>query len=167
MRKNFLILITFLCLSGVATAQSDYDKAIGIRLGSGYYDLFSGSYKVFITDPGALEFNLGLRGYGVIGVNWFNVSVAGSYQHHFPINAVPGLQWFVGGGAVVSNTFSSFDYRRGLGLGIFATGGADYKFSNIPLNVTVDIRPTFSVLEAYSYYNSFYPNGGIAARYTF
>jgi len=167
MKKFLNALVILFVFAFAANAQSDYKSAIGIRFGSGYYDAVSVSYKTFLSEPGAIELNAGFRGYGIVGYNWFNLSVAGSYQHHFNIGAVPGLKWFVGGGLVASNSFSSYDYYTGFGLGLFATGGVDYKFSKIPLNVTVDIRPTFTLIEPYDYYNGFYPNGGVAARYTF
>ncbi|MFT4024308.1 MAG: hypothetical protein QM664_11050 [Flavihumibacter sp.] len=55
---------------------------------------------------------------------------------------MPGLQWYIGGGVAAYNSFSNKDYYRGFGLGLFPTGGVDYKFGNIPLNVSADFRPT-------------------------
>ncbi|MBX3240782.1 MAG: hypothetical protein KIT80_23175 [Chitinophagaceae bacterium] len=170
MKKSLLILVCFAGLFGSTYAQDggDYKSAIGGRVGGGYYDLIAGSYKVFVTDPGAIEVNVGFRPYGITGYNWFNLSASLSYQHHFPIGSVEGLKWFVGGGVTAYNSFSSNDAYKGFGLGLFPTGGVDYKFNNIPLNVSADIRPTFSIVNPYSYYNRFYAgNGGISARYTF
>jgi len=167
MKKIFCTLAVVFAFITVTQAQSDYKNAIGLRFGSGYYDVVSASYKTFISDPGALEFNAGFRSYGIIGYSWFNLSLAGSYQYHFPIGAVDGLKWFVGGGAIVNFSSSSYDAYRGVSLGIFPTGGVDYKFSNIPLNLTVDLRPTINIIEAYDYYNNFFVSGGVAARYTF
>ncbi|HTG57529.1 MAG TPA: hypothetical protein VL943_14730, partial [Niabella sp.] len=89
--------------------------------------------------------------------------------HHFDIKPVDGLKWFVGGGVVVSNTFSNNKYYKGVGVGLFPTGGADYKFKKIPLAVSADVRPTFNIVEPFDYndYNNFYPNVGVSARYTF
>lgn len=172
--KRLLVMLsaTFMLGFSFSTLQaqdgSSYKNGIGIRLGGGYYDMVAASYKTFITSPGALEINLGFRPYGYIGNNWFNLSGSASYQHHFPIGQIEGFRWFVGGGLTAFNTFSSSDYYRGFGLGIFPTGGVDYKFGNIPLNVSADIRPTISIVNPYSYYNSFYiGNGGVSARYTF
>ena len=150
-------------------AQSDYKQSIGVRLGNGYYDIASAAYKTFLSDAAALEFDLGIRPYRAGSFHWTNVSLSGSYQHHFDIKAVDGLKWFVGGGTTVSNTFSNFDYYKGFGVGIFPTGGADYKFAKMPLAVSVDIRPTFNIVEPFDYtgYNNFYPNVGVSARYTF
>ncbi|WP_300599805.1 hypothetical protein [Niabella sp.] len=148
-------------------AQSDYKQSIGLRLGSGYYDIASAAYKTFMNKSSAVEVNLGFRPYGVAGYRWFNASASAAYQHHFAIKQVDGLKWFVGGGVVVSNSFSNYNDRKGFGLGVFPTAGADYKFKQIPLAVSADVRPTINIVEAFDYYNRFYPNAGISARYTF
>jgi len=167
MKKIFNLLVFVTIFSVAANAQSDYKRAVGLRFG-GYYDVVSASYKTFISDQGALEFNLGFRNYGGIALygNWFVLSGSAAYQHHFDIKPVPGLKWFVGGGLLAYNSFSDYDYVSGFGLGIFPTAGVDYKFASIPLNLTVDTRPTINVLRA-DYYSGFYFSGGVAARYTF
>lgn len=169
MKKSLLILVCSLGMAAFTYAQDgDYKSAIGGRIGGGYYDLVAGSFKTFITDPGALEFNVGFRPYGFTGYSWFNLSASASYQHHFPIGNIEGFRWFVGGGLTAYNTFSSHSDYRGFGLGVFPTGGVDYKFGNIPLNVSADIRPTISIVKPYDYYNGFYiGNGGLSVRYTF
>jgi hypothetical protein len=168
MKKLLIIIIVLCCTGRVTNAQSKYyQSAIGARVGAGYYDLFSASYKTFITEPGAIELNLGFRNYGLSN-SWFDVSFSASYQHHFEIEAVEGLRWFIGGGIVAYNSFSSYSDHSGFGLGVFPTGGVDYKFANIPLNVSADIRPTIGLIRPYDYYNNFYlGNVGVSARYTF
>lgn len=169
MKKITLLLSTIIAAScGMANAQSSYQNGIGIRFGSGYFDQTSVSFKTFISNQGALEFNGGIRGYKAGPYKWTNVSLSGTYQHHFNIPNVPGFKWFVGGGLAISNSFSNYDDRTGLGVGIYPTGGVDYKFKNIPLNLSADIRPTINVVEPFSnYYDGFYTNFGIAVRYTF
>ncbi len=172
MKKKFLLILTTLIISVASIAQDgDYKNAIGLRGGGGYYDLISASYKTFLTSSGALELNLGFRPYTysyLSSYNWFNLSLSASYQHHFPIGAVEGLRWFVGGGATAYNTFSKFEDYKGFGLGVFPTGGVDYKFGNIPLNVSADLRPTISIIKPYAFYSSFYAgNVGASIRYTF
>ena len=170
MKRIFCTMLTVICISAVVNAQdgSDYKRAIGIRAGGGYYDIVAGSFKTFVTDPGAIELNLGFRPYGYGAYSWFNLSASASYQHHFPIGSIEGFKWFVGGGVVAYNTFSKYDDYKGFGLGLFPTGGVDYKFGNIPLNVSADIRPTIGIIKPYSYYNSFYlGNVGASVRYTF
>ncbi|MBX2921284.1 MAG: hypothetical protein KF746_03755 [Chitinophagaceae bacterium] len=170
MKRLFLTAFIIVCTMVTVNAQDsgNYKRGIGIRAGGGYYDIVAGSFKTFVTEPGAIELNLGFRPYGYGSYSWFNLSVSATYQHHFPIGNVEGLRWFIGGGAVAYNTFSKYSDYKGFGLGLFPTGGADYKFSNIPLNVSADIRPTIGVIKPYSYYNSFYlGNVGASVRYTF
>lgn len=156
-----------------AQDESGYKRGIGLRLGAGYYDVVAASFKTFVTTAGAIELNLGFRPetyyYSAYNYNQFNLSFSASYQHHFPIGSVEGLKWFIGGGATVYNTFSSNKDSRGFGLGLFPTGGVDYKFAKIPLNVSADFRPTIAIVKPdYYYYSNFTANNvGISARYTF
>lgn len=165
--KLKLTFIALLAAFGLNASAQDYKNSIGIRLGSGHYDVIAASYKTFVTQPGALEFNLGIRPHSVGPYNWTNVSVAGAYQHHFQIADIEGFKWFVGGGLMLSNTFSDYDDRTGFNMGIFPTGGVDYKLKNAPFAFSADIRPTFSIVRGYKYYDGFYANGGLTARYVF
>ena len=58
-----------------------------------------------------------------------------------PINSVPNLQWFYGGGGYVG--FSGFD-----NLGIIGAAGLDYRFSEVPVNLTLDWKPELNFIEA-------------------
>jgi hypothetical protein len=171
MKKYLCITLVTLGLSMAAKAQSTYDNSIGVRLGTGYYDIFSASFKTFLASgPGALEFDLGFKPqtYGY-GVDAFNLSFSAAYQYHFNIDAVPGLKWFIGGGLSAYNTFVSSNqyYNSGFGLGIFPTGGADYKFGKIPLAVSLDLRPTIGLVRPNDYYSFNFFSLGLSARYTF
>ncbi len=174
MKKIVLTLFVAVFFSVAGFAQvtgGDYKAGIGLRLGGGYYDVVAASLKIFPRVQSAFEFNLGVRpygGYGAYGNGWTNVSASASYQHHFPIGNIDGFKWFVGGGLTAFNTFSKYDDYRGFGIGVFPTGGVEYKFPQIPLAVSADLRPTISVVKPYDYYDGFYVgNFGIAARYTF
>ena len=172
------LLVTNLSIAGFA--QKSYQKAVGLRISSSYYDLVSASYKFFISDAGAIELNggFGLKSYshghyvGNVyyddGVKPFTLAISGSYQHHFEIPVRRGgLSWFVGGGITGYRVFSSAGDYDGFGFGIFPTGGIDFKIPNIPLAVSADYRPTIFLAQP-SYYDSFYGgNFGVAARYTF
>lgn len=165
--KIKLTFLAFFAAFAVTASAQDYKNSIGIRLGGGYYDLIGASFKTFISTPAALEFNLGLRPsitYGLTdGIT--NVSVSGAYQHHFPIGNIDGFKWYVGGGAVIAQTFSDFDDWKGVSIGIFPTGGVDYKLKNAPFAFSADVRPTVHAVR--TYFNSVYMNGGVTARYVF
>ena len=168
MKRILLLGIGVVSIAVMSYAQSDYKNAIGGRFGTTYYDLFSASFKTFVTKPGALEFNLGVGARSYDAHNTFAISASAAYQHHFPIGNIEGFKWYVGGGLMVynaSNNNPNKDYE-GFGFGIFPTGGVDYKIKAIPLDVSVDVRPTIFIA-APGYYNSYYGNFGIAARYTF
>jgi hypothetical protein len=176
MKRLFLSVALLGCLLGAVSAQdSKYNSAIGGRLSSGYNEIISASYKTFIIEQGAIELNLGARGHSHSDFDWVTVAFSAAYQHHFPIKPVPGLQWYIGGGLSLYNSFSDDDHYRGFGMGIFPTGGIDYKFGNIPLNLSADIRPTISLTDPYddsenhyNGYNSFNGgNVGVSVRYTF
>lgn len=180
MKKQLILLsLVMICLFRLSAqnTQTTYHTAVGLRLGTGYSDLISLSLKTFLSGgPGALEFNLGVKpntNYynGCCSVDNSNVttlSFSAAYQYHVPISSVPGLQWFVGGGFTLTNTFSNENGYAGVGLGLFPTGGGDYKFGRIPLDVSIDIRPTFRLAspQYYNYENFYFPDFGFSARYT-
>jgi len=178
MNRTVILLGLALCYFSDSSAQTTYHSAIGLRLGTGYYDLISASYKTFLSvSPSAIELNFGVKpstsyrtGCCVLDDNSNTmISFSASYQYHVPITDLPGLQWFIGGGLTLTNTFSDNSYYRGIGFGIFPTAGADYKFGKIPLDVSVDIRPTFRIASPayYNYENFYFPDFGFSARYTF
>ncbi|MDP4129614.1 MAG: hypothetical protein Q8939_05595 [Bacteroidota bacterium] len=168
MRKGIFVLAFVLFAAAEGFSQNKYQSAFGVRISSGYTDLIAASYKTFLGEsPSAIELNLGFRpDYGYTGV--FNLSLSASYQYHFEIQQVDGLQWFVGGGLTGYRSFSGHTDYEGFGLGIFPTGGIDYKFSAIPLNVSADLRPTIriSAPRYYDYGNFYVGNFGVSARYT-
>ena len=183
MKKLICIVIVVLGISSAGFSQkkstyqsNTYTSGIGVRFGSGYFDLVSASYKTFLAEsPGALELNLGFRpesyGYynsGYYSSNVFNLSFSASYQYHFDIPPVPGLKWFIGGGLTAYETFANSNtHYAGFGMGIFPTGGADYKFGSIPLDVSADFRPTFGLVRPNDLHSYFYATVGASARYTF
>jgi len=174
MKLKFTLTLALVYLGTGLFAQSSYKQAVGARVSPvSNYDAFAASYKVFLAEQPALEFNLGIgsdRYYYSpydYGARTTAVSATAAYQHHFDIKPVKGLKWYVGGGATVFHSSSKYDPYKGVSVGLFPTGGADYKFAKIPLNVSADWRPTFLVAKT-DQYSDFYGDGfGISARYTF
>ncbi len=155
--RFFTLLMALLFVASVSQAQ-DYKSAVGLRLG---YPL-SVSYKTFISDRGAFEGVAGFRSY--VGYSWFNVGAY--YQHHNEISSVDGLRWYYGAGANVY--FWSYDsgfLNAGstTSIGISGVLGLDYKFNDLPLNLSVDWIPTFFVNGFGSGFGGGY--GALAARY--
>ena len=167
-KLTFVVLLSLFALT--VSAQSEYKNSIGIRMGGGYYDLIGASFKTFMSPQGALEFNVGVKPsvtYGGYSDGVSNLSLSGAYQHHFTIGTIEGFKWFVGGGAIIANTFSDYDDWAGISVGIFPTGGVDYKLKNAPFAFSADMRPTAHFVKSYGGIGGFHFNGGLTARYTF
>lgn len=166
MKKLAVLLFVFVLLNTGIHAQSDYKTAVGGRIGTP----IAGSIKHFISNAGALEGYAGFRSAGVSYYSGVNITIGAMYQHHFPIGDIEGFKWYVGGGALVQfynydDNFNNNDYSS-TGLAVNGVGGVDYKFKNIPLNLSADWMPTFFLNK--TYYSNFGAGyGGIAARYTF
>ncbi|MFT3750864.1 MAG: hypothetical protein QM768_21300 [Agriterribacter sp.] len=167
MVKKFLALtFTAICLCVGGFAQVTYKNAVGARISPiSYYDFFSFSYKTFVASAGAIEVDAGIgrKTYG--DHNPFTFAASAAYQHHFAI-PVEGLNWYVGGGLTMYNSFSDKNGGyRGLGFGFFPTGGIDYKFPGIPLNLSTDYRPTIFFAKP-DFQDSFYAaNFAVSVRY--
>ena len=158
--KITLLSILFVLSVGIASAQ-DYHSAIGLRLG---YPL-SISYKTFIKGSNALELTVGYRSWP--GYNRFNIG--GYYEHHTAIESAKGLMWYYGAGANIY--FWSFDngFRNGAdysstSVGLSGVLGLDYKFTDAPINLSLDWIPTFFLNGYGDSFGAGY--GGLAVRYT-
>lgn len=155
--KFFLTLCFLTLLTSLSTAQ-DYKLAVGARLG---YP-FSASVK-YKNNSNALEAYVGFRGYG--SYSW--VSVTGAYQKHRELSEIlEGLSWYAGGGA--SLYFWTFDFVGTYNtstVGLQGYLGLDYKFSDYPINVSVDWIPTVFIGNGYTTgFGGGY--GALAVRYT-
>jgi hypothetical protein len=142
----FAMLIFFATLK--AQDNSNYKHAIGVRLSSSVPYIKSGiSYKHFIKNN-AVEAILSFGDGVTIGV---------LYEIHKPL-AVENLQWLVGfGGYVAFNNSNS-------NVGAAGIIGLDYKFKDIPLNITVDWKPELNIISKVGFEAS---GVGFSARFTF
>ena len=155
--KVFTLLAAFMFCVVISHGQS-YNSAIGARLG---YPL-SLSYKKFVSDRAAIEGILGFRSYS--GYSWINIG--GLYEIHNELPSVDGLSWYYGAGASVyiwSWDDNFVNPGSGTSIGISGVIGLDYKFADIPLNISADWVPTF-FLNGYG--NGFAGGyGGLGVRY--
>ena len=112
-------------------AAQDYRFAAGVRLSNSSPTLSSAiSAKYFATDRTAVE---GL-------VSWGNrFGIGALLEIHNKFNT-PGLSWFYGGGVYVG--FQDSDTY----LGPTGIVGLDYKFSNAPVNLSLDWKPELDFL---------------------
>jgi hypothetical protein len=162
----FVVLAVLFCSTSL-TAQSTYDSAIGLRLGSPW----SVSYKTFLNGSNnAIEVFASLRTNLIDNSHrWGSFGVGGGYQVHNPIESVDGLQWYYGVGASVyfyfyDSGFEGFVNEANIGLGVLGFLGLDYKFEDAPINISLDWVPAF----AFNGYGRGFgaDRGALAVRYT-
>lgn len=148
MRK--FILSTVILLASITLVQAqDYKTAVGIRFSSNDAAINNSiSVKHFLSGKTAIE---GLLSFGD------PFAIGALVELHNSINGVDGLAWFYGGGAYVG-----FSGERNIGAqGVL---GLDYKFANLPINLSVDWKPELNLLKQFS----FEPAAvGLSARFTF
>jgi hypothetical protein len=151
MRKVFILSALFIALAVTnASAQKssgqDYTTALGVKFYPGAITL-----KHFIRENRAVE---------GIGYFWDRGFL---YEIHGDINDVSGLKWYVGPGAHVG--FYSSKWGGGTSLGVDGVLGLDYKFDDVPINISLDWQPSFEF--GSRDWNGFAGNfGGLSIRYT-
>lgn len=136
-----LLVLGFLALATSMSAQQISKNAIGLRLGDN--DGFGGeiSYQRYIGDNNRLEFDLGFRD----NDNVEAFKLVGLYQWVRPLDG--NFNWYLGAGAGIG----SFDTPVADGSFALVAGnvGIEYNF-NIPLLLSLDIRPEWSFDDDYS-----------------
>ena len=161
MKKSILLLPLFLFLFSNLNAQN-YQSAVGVRLGSP----LSISYKQFINDSHALEAYVGTRGYS--WYRWTNISAAYQIHKDLSLEGLEGLQYYYGlGGSVYFWSWDDAlfeDSYTATTFGVQGYIGMDYKFANLPLNITLDWVPTYFVNGYGSGFGAGF--GSLGIRYT-
>jgi hypothetical protein len=148
-RYSLTLLLIFIVSSFSLLKAQDYKVGLGVRLSNSTPTLNNSiTIKYFMTQQHALE---GLISFGS------RFGIGGLYEVHKPTTAT-GLNWFFGGGAYIGfqdgNTY----------LGPTGIIGLDYKFTNIPLNLSLDWKPELDIIPDIN----FVPDAfAISARFTF
>ncbi|MFT3679531.1 MAG: hypothetical protein QM791_04620 [Ferruginibacter sp.] len=152
MRKLVILCVLCVVLAVNASAQKggqEYQTAVGVKF-----------YPGAITVKHFLQENRAIEGLGYFWDRGFRVT--GLYEIHGDINDVSGLKWYVGPGAHLG-FYNSKYYNGGTSIGIDGVLGLDYKFDDVPINLSLDWQPSFE----FGNYNGFTGNfGGISIRYT-
>jgi hypothetical protein len=148
--KRILLIILLVTVTGFgySVLAQDYKFGIGIRLSNASPTLNNAiTAKYFFSSSQAME---GILSFGS------RFGLGGLYQVHQPMQ-VKGLKWYYGVGGYVG--FESNDVY----LGPTGAIGLDYKFENIPLNLSLDWKPELDILPRIA----FIPDAfGLSARFT-
>lgn len=156
MRAVFISFLTIFIFTASLNAQAPYKRALGLKFPGG----LSVSYKKFISNTHNLEaqFTAWNEGFRVAGLYEFNF---------YSFEKIPELSWFVGPGVHIGfwkhdDTTKNFNSHADIGIdGII---GLDYKFKNVPVNVSIDWEPAVTLIGSAGFTPVF---GGVAIRYTF
>lgn len=137
-KKVSVLLFSLVCLAGaVANAQS-YQTALGAKFYTGNGSIGGVNIRHSTAQNTALEGSL-LFFNGGIGLE-------GLYEYQAPISGAEGLQYFVGGGAMVGfGTGPKYNdnHNNSTSFALRLTGGIDYKFADAPIDVSLGLDPFF------------------------
>lgn len=157
------IICSFLLVSGlffaVSLSAQDYKTALGVRLSSSQpMQNNSISLKHFLNERTAVE---ALFSFGD------PLSLGALVEIHKPFST-SGIQWFYGGGGYVGfvKTYNLDKNKNETDVNFGAQGvlGLDYKFANLPLNLSLDWKPELNIVTDIN----FEPAAiGFTARFTF
>jgi hypothetical protein len=157
------ILFALLLTAGIGSfsnlAAQNYKTALGVRLSSSNaMQNNSVSIKQFINEKTAVE---GLFTFG-------DPLALGALVEFYKPLTPEGLSWFYGGGGYISfvkkvNVATSKS-TTDPNFGAQGIVGLDYKFNNIPLNISLDWKPELNIVSDIN----FEPAAiGFSARFTF
>ena len=142
MKKIFFALFTIAIISCFNSANAqDYKTAIGVRLSSSAAMVNNSiSFKQFITEKTAIE---GLVSFGD------PLAIGALIEFHKPL-AASGLRYYYGAGGYLGFV-KTYNPNKNINetdanLGAQGVIGLDYKFSNVPLNISLDWKPELNIV---------------------
>ena len=163
--KRFIC--SFLLVSGLlfvtSVSAQDYKTALGVRLSSSAPMVNNSiSLKHFLNERTAIE---ALFSFGD------PLALGALVEVHKPFGTdgnASGIKWFYGGGGYLAfvKTYDANKNKNGTDANFGAQGvlGLDYKFVNIPLNLSLDWKPELNLVSDIN----FEPAAiGFTARFTF
>lgn len=161
MKKNFLICLFVVVGALSAHSQAPYKHSIGGILGF----INGGSYKTFVADNFAIQVDFGFPVHHI----FLGAEANANFMYEQAIKN--GFYWLagggvsLGGGVILVGKYNPF----GLKLGLNAMGGAEYKFTKIPLTLQADIRPGVAFYAGGGGFSPYFDYNFVnaSARYTF
>lgn len=153
----------------VSSSSSDdgYKAAIGIKALWG----IGVTGKFFMKENTAIETIVHYDGLGGTGTA---LNLTALYEYHGKVG-LPGMRWYLGGGASVGYTklkdmpqfegVEDSDANKGnISFGIDAVAGLEYKFNKLPIAISVDWQPGYSLNSGGGFGSK---GGGFGVKYTF
>lgn len=157
--KKIILPLILVCSVFIETHAQGYKTALGVRLSSSNAMVNNSiSFKQFISEKAAIE---ALFSFGD------PLALGALLELHKPL-APAGLSWYYGGGGYLAfaKKYDANKQREVTDPNFGAQGvvGLDYKFANIPLNLSLDWKPELNIVSDIN----FEPAAiGFTARFTF
>lgn len=159
MKKLIFTLLTGIALLTLSTTNADaqdYKNAIGGRFGSA-----NGiSFKTALNKPAMLELILNFRN-DRDDVDYLNLT--GLYEVYKPINGAQGLNFYYGAGATIGS-YKAKNLNGEAYLSANGVLGLDYKFNDVPFNLSIDWIPALRLTQKTGFYSG---DVGLGIRFTF
>jgi hypothetical protein len=138
MKKVSVLLFSLVCFACTQTNAQTYQTALGAKFYTGDGSIGGVNVRHSTAVNTALEGSL----------LFFNggVGLEGLYEYQAPISGAEGLQYFVGGGAMLGfGTGPRYNDNRhnSTSFALRLTGGVDYKFTEAPIDISLAFDPFF------------------------
>ncbi len=138
------IVFMVLLLTGVLgrlNAQELYKNAIGLRLNGG-----AGiTVRHYLDGQKSLE--------GILYTRWHGMNVCGLLQANYPVFTEPGFRFYMGAGGHIgawdtyySPWWDEDKHHTRFIAGVDGQIGLEYKFQEIPLNLSIDWKPAINII---------------------
>ncbi|MBI5857309.1 MAG: hypothetical protein HZB42_06630 [Sphingobacteriales bacterium] len=157
------IFFAFLLMTGIGLVQDasaqDYKTALGVRLSSSAAIVNNSvTFKQFISEKTAIE---ALFSFGD------PLALGAILEFHKPLSPA-GLRYYYGAGGYIgfikNTNVATGKTSTDPNFGAQGVIGLDYKFSNVPLNLSLDWKPELNIVSDIN----FEPAAiGFTARFTF
>ena len=132
MKKIIIAIVAVFAMSTAANAQL---SGIGVRLGGGQG--YGAELSTLWNFGNRVEIDLGWNS----DEGYTGFSLTGIYQWQGEIGS--GFGWFAGVGARLAYWNWEVTDDSDIALGLAGQAGLEYKFSAIPIQLSLDIRPCF------------------------
>lgn len=153
MKKIIIAIVAVFAMSTAANAQL---SGIGVRLGGGQG--YGAELSTLWNFGNRVEIDLGWNS----DEGYTGFSLTGIYQWQGEIGS--GFGWFAGVGARVAYWNWEVTDDSDIALGLAGQAGLEYKFSAIPIQLSLDIRPCFWLIPDTDFH---WGDIALGIRYTF
>jgi hypothetical protein len=153
MKKIIIAIVAVFAMSTAANAQL---SGIGVRLGGGQG--YGAELSTLWNFGNRVEIDLGWNS----DEGYTGFSLTGIYQWQGEIGS--GFGWFAGVGARLAYWNWEVTDDSDIALGLAGQAGLEYKFSAIPIQLSLDIRPCFWLIPDTDFH---WGDIALGIRYTF